>query len=272
MSGVRLFMCPRCNSGRQLPPYVCDKKVRCLRCNKSFRLAGHVFDASDWLKIGDPILAASVAAGMQHELSARKWRLLACAIGRTAFEWCHNPWFRDALQSAEQWADEGTAPPGVKLCRTELGRVQPPSRLRQLQAFEGRAYDWPGGYEDFVYQLRQEREQFAWLRLAQRCIDGDPHLRPDDITANTRPLAADLLRDLVPNPFLPLAWKPEWFTSTVRNLAHVLYDSREFSAMPILADALQDAGCDNEQILRHCRGNGPHARGCWVLDAILGKT
>jgi hypothetical protein len=79
-------------------------------------------------------------------------------------------------------------------------------------------------------------------------------------------------RELFPNPFLPLAWNPDWFTSTVRDLAAHIYTSREFSAMPILADALQDAGCDDEQILTHCRANKPHARGCWVLDAVLGKA
>jgi hypothetical protein len=50
-----------------------------------------------------------------------------------------------------------------------------------------------------------------------------------------------------------------------------IYDSRDFSAMPILADALQDAGCENTDILDHCRGSGPHVRGCWVVDLVLGK-
>ncbi|WP_232069797.1 hypothetical protein [Gemmata massiliana] len=54
-------------------------------------------------------------------------------------------------------------------------------------------------------------------------------------------------------------------------LAQQVYESRDFSAMPILADALQDAGCDNIDILDHCRGSGPHVRGCWVVDLILGK-
>jgi hypothetical protein len=50
-----------------------------------------------------------------------------------------------------------------------------------------------------------------------------------------------------------------------------LYESRDFSAMPILADALQDAGCDCDDVLAHCRGPGPHVRGCWVVDLVLGK-
>ena len=62
-----------------------------------------------------------------------------------------------------------------------------------------------------------------------------------------------------------------WRTSTAFALAQQMYDSRDFSAMPILADALEDAGCDNADILDHCRGPGPHVRGCWVVDLVLGK-
>ena len=50
-----------------------------------------------------------------------------------------------------------------------------------------------------------------------------------------------------------------------------MYESRDFSAMPILADALQDAGCDNDDILNHCRDPVRHVRGCWVVDLVLGK-
>ena len=49
-----------------------------------------------------------------------------------------------------------------------------------------------------------------------------------------------------------------------------MYDSRDFSTMPVLADALQDAGCDND-IINSCRGSGPHVRGCWVVDLVLEK-
>ncbi|MBP3956863.1 hypothetical protein J8F10_16450 [Gemmata sp. G18] len=64
---------------------------------------------------------------------------------------------------------------------------------------------------------------------------------------------------------------PSWRTSTVLALASQMYESRDFSAMPILADALQDAGCDSTDVLDHCRGPGPHVRGCWVVDLVLGK-
>jgi hypothetical protein len=83
--------------------------------------------------------------------------------------------------------------------------------------------------------------------------------------------AAHLLREIVGNPFRPVAFSPEWRTSTAVALAQQMYDSRDFALMPILGDALQDAGCDSDDILDHCRGAGPHVRGCWVVDLVLGK-
>ncbi|AWM42502.1 hypothetical protein C1280_34220 [Gemmata obscuriglobus] len=66
------------------------------------------------------------------------------------------------------------------------------------------------------------------------------------------------------------AFAPRWRTGTVTALAAQMYASRDFSAMPILADALQDAGCDSNDILNHCRDTIPHVRGCWVVDLVLG--
>jgi hypothetical protein len=74
------------------------------------------------------------------------------------------------------------------------------------------------------------------------------------------------------NPFRPAAIDPAWQTTTVITLARQMYEARDFSAMPILADALQDAGCENADVLDHCRGGGPHTCGCWVLDLLLGKS
>ncbi|MCE9566408.1 MAG: hypothetical protein K8U57_30660 [Planctomycetes bacterium] len=81
-----------------------------------------------------------------------------------------------------------------------------------------------------------------------------------------------ILRDIFRNPFRPVVFSPEWQTSTAVAIAQGMYESRDFSAMPILADALQDAGCDNDDILTHCRNaNATHVRGCWVVDLVLGK-
>jgi hypothetical protein len=89
----------------------------------------------------------------------------------------------------------------------------------------------------------------------------------------TRPraVAAPLLRELIGNPFRPVTLNPSWLTSTVLTLAEGTYAERAFDRLPILADALQDAGCDNTDVLDHCRGPGQHVRGCWVVDLVLGK-
>jgi hypothetical protein len=84
-------------------------------------------------------------------------------------------------------------------------------------------------------------------------------------------LPPDLLRDIFGNPFRPAAIDPRWLTSTAVSLAGAIYEERAFDRLPILADALEDAGCDNADILTHLRGEGPHARGCWAVDLVLGK-
>lgn len=81
----------------------------------------------------------------------------------------------------------------------------------------------------------------------------------------------DLLRDIFGNPFHPVTIDPAWNNGTVRHLAQAIYDERAFDRMPILADALEDAGCHNEEILAHCRGDSPHTRGCWAVDLLLEK-
>jgi hypothetical protein len=84
---------------------------------------------------------------------------------------------------------------------------------------------------------------------------------------------ADLIRELFRRPFGSVPFRGDWRTSTVLALAGQVYANREWSLLPILADALQDAGCEDEQILAHCRdANGTHVRGCWAVDLVLGKS
>jgi hypothetical protein len=81
-----------------------------------------------------------------------------------------------------------------------------------------------------------------------------------------------LLREIFGNPFRPVSLNPTWHTTNVLALVQAIYDDRAFERMPILGDALEDAGCDNADILNHCRQPGEHVRGCWVVDLILGKS
>jgi hypothetical protein len=79
----------------------------------------------------------------------------------------------------------------------------------------------------------------------------------------------DLLRCTI-NPFFPALANFSWQTTNAVTLAQTMYDSRDFTAMPLLADLLEEAGCPAE-VSAHCRGEGPHVRGCWVIDLLLGK-
>lgn len=83
---------------------------------------------------------------------------------------------------------------------------------------------------------------------------------------------AKLLHDLFGNPFRPVAFDLRWRSDTAVSLASGIYAERAFDRLPILADALEEAGCDHPDVLSHCRGPGPHVRGCWVVDGVLGKT
>ena len=84
-----------------------------------------------------------------------------------------------------------------------------------------------------------------------------------------------LLRDVLGRPDgLSLSQMSDsiaWQGGLVPKLARSIYDDRAFDQMPILGDALEDAGCGDDAILAHCRSPGPHTRGCWVVDLILGK-
>lgn len=82
---------------------------------------------------------------------------------------------------------------------------------------------------------------------------------------------AALARDIFGNPFRPAGFSSRWRSADAMGVALAIYEDDAFERMPILADALMDAGCEDEQIIGHCRSEGPHARGCWVVDLVLAK-
>jgi hypothetical protein len=86
---------------------------------------------------------------------------------------------------------------------------------------------------------------------------------------------ASMLQDIFANPFRPVTLDPAWLTwngGLPVSMAQRMYDSRDFSDIPVLADALEEAGCSDPDILGHCREPGEHVRGCWVVDLLLGKS
>jgi hypothetical protein len=107
-----------------------------------------------------------------------------------------------------------------------------------------------------------------------RCAVAERSGDPDAAARSEEKCQAGILRDLFGNPFHRITVDPAWLQwneSAVVKLAQVIYDECRFHELPVLADALEDAGCDNAVILSHCRGGGPHVRGCWIVDLFLGK-
>ncbi|MCI0462153.1 MAG: hypothetical protein L0Z62_34815 [Gemmataceae bacterium] len=80
-----------------------------------------------------------------------------------------------------------------------------------------------------------------------------------------------ILREVFDNPFRPVALAADWRTPAAIAVARSMYEEHRFDEMPLLGDALEEAGCTDAQILTHCRQPGEHVRGCWVVDLILGR-
>jgi hypothetical protein len=114
-----------------------------------------------------------------------------------------------------------------------------------------------------VFDCSVARYMLTEIEMAHETSDAGP----DDETRKQ----ADLMREHFGNPFRPAGLDPAWRTPTVLALANGIYEDRAFDRLPILADALEDAGCDNADLLAHCRGEGEHVRGCWAVDLVLGK-
>lgn len=138
----------------------------------------------------------------------------------------------------------------------------------QQVSWAGARSQWLVGLAYSYGSARFDSPYAAARRVAEGCAAVDVPIPP----VFRRAFQADLLRCIFGNPFHPVTILPEWRTGAVIALAQQMYESRDFSAMPILADALMDAGCSDEAILAHCRGNTPHRRGCHVIDALTGRS
>ncbi|MEO2088663.1 MAG: hypothetical protein ABGY75_04080 [Gemmataceae bacterium] len=95
----------------------------------------------------------------------------------------------------------------------------------------------------------------------------------EDFSQSAPSVAHSLLLDIFGNPFRPVAFDPAWRSESAVALARAAYESRNFTLLPVLADALEEAGCDHPDVLAHCRQpDATHVRGCWVVDLVLGKS
>jgi hypothetical protein len=238
---------------------------------------------------------------VRDKTSARKLRLLAVAACRRITNHFSDERSRHGVEAAERFADAEidevqldhalTAAFEASEATTYADLSDDRHHVRHLLAEAARQVSQPPG--TLVPQSGRWVPYDGWQSLVSiaeavgllhpdSVVQRVPYPEGDLITSSGMELKIPvslteqtaqsfLLRDIFGNPFRPVAFDPTWRTDTAVSLARGMYDSRNFGAMPILADALQDAGCEDEQILTHCRGaNQPRVRRCWVCDLVLG--
>jgi hypothetical protein len=116
-----------------------------------------------------------------------------------------------------------------------------------------------------------QRATIAAMPFTFRVVCSEYPVEAAEVTAHCRAGKVIYLRDIFGNPFRPVALDPTWLTPTVKAIAQQIYNEQTFERMPVLADSLEEAGCDSQNMLNHCRQPGVHVRGCWALDLVLGK-
>jgi hypothetical protein len=198
---------------------------------------------AEWLGCTDPHLMLDFLRGKASE---RKLRLIACACRRHICHLFPSERSRNAVEVAERYADELTSRGGSDAMRDTVRQVR-----RDIVRTASRLAWW------HALEVTVRNPAKGAARIAAR----------DPVGA----VQTDLLRDIIGNPFRPVTLDPAWLTPVAVSIARRAYEERDYQALPILADALEEAGCDNADILAHCRGQGEHVRGCWVVDLILGK-
>lgn len=240
---------------------------------------------ADWLTSEDPSpMLAFLDRTAKVRNKGRKLRLFACACCR------HIIWplladsSRQAVRVAERYADGMVSHVELEAARqlasNPIGE-EPYGTKRYHAAAAAQACartDWsPGVLAKHAAAGAYESGERVLVGMARRARAVRDRLKASRAAVQwAKAKQAALLRDIFPNPFCPRPrvarrWLA-WGDGTVVRLSRSIYDESCFEDMPILADALEEAGCDSQQILAHCRNEGAvHVRGCWVLDLLLAK-
>jgi hypothetical protein len=198
----------------------------------------------------------------------RKSRLLVCALARRDWALLDGS-YRELVEVAERSADGAALYRDLLRARKQVKTPDPmwtsaDRRLAFLAASPTRSLRQALGDA-----MRLAEEVGAQLRYWNM-----PSASPVSLSqchARERAWLCDLIRDAFRGPLRPIRAGPTWLVGAPRKVAVTVYQEHRFADVPILADALEDAGCDHADLLSHLRGPGPHVRGCWALDLILGK-
>ena len=214
---------------------------------------------------------------LRPRLSDRKLRLLACAAARKAWHLLKDSRSRRAIEVAEAFADGQATANELRVARGAANHV----REGQAAFDVGYVAGLPGRGRSFstvwwrslTDGLRFPAGALAAAAARAAPSDGPWQAARDAAWAAARDAQRALAMDMV-GPECAVVLDPTWLTwndSAVRKLAQAIYAEHRFDDLPILADALEEAGCADADILGHCRSGGEHARGCWVVDLLLGK-
>jgi hypothetical protein len=203
-----------------------------------------------WLTTTDP---QKMLAFLRGKASDRKLRLFLCACCRLRLWSELLQEARSAVEVCEDYADGQATKKQLKQARLAARKTS------------GHADKNPGlGYWSVAVYV-------AWTAARE---NSDEAVHEAGAYINRQlPTTAAIIRDIF-NPFRPVVLDPVWITcngGTVVKVAQAIYDERRFHDLPVLADALEEAGCHNAEILGHLRGGGEHVRGCWAVDLLLNK-
>lgn len=228
---------------------------------------------AEWLACRD---LKAMLAWLGDRVSGRKRRLFACACCRTEWGRIDEEDGRKAIAAAERYADglirDSTVTSWFQRAARARNRVRGDNRgMREL---------YQGVVEAALPDELLDRVAAAYQYVSTAVAyfrAGPGHREPAWQAAREEAIASfvPLLRDVVGNPFHEPAFEPSWLAwndGTIRKVAQAAYDEGTFDRLPILADALEEAGCTDAALLSHLRGPGPHVRGCWAVDLVMGKA
>jgi hypothetical protein len=226
----------------------------------------------EWLAGSDP---AAMLSYLEAHASGRKLRLFACACVRRYWGLLRWPRPREGVEAAERFADRlaGAAELEEARQRAEAAAQDPPEFERFLYVAAAAATA-----EQAVEAARGAAEGCRQHAVQEAASSVAPWENEAQITAEASAAEcaeqARLLRELFGNPFRPVQLRRAWLgwgDGAVAGMAGVLDAGHRFAELPYLADALEDAGCTAEPLLRHLREPAGHVRGCWALDLLLGR-
>lgn len=213
---------------------------------------------------------------LRDGMSERQALHFGCACCRRIWHWLVDPRSREAVEIIERWMEARSGERGREAAFALADAAMDPV-LKRAYA-EGHDVFHPT--VDAAWAARalvffQAPWSIAWqtaAKCASAVAETADEAHQEALKGQELAWHADLLREVVGNPFRPIRADPAWVTPTVVDLVRSTYAERAFDRLPALADALAEAGCDSEDLLGHCRNGRPHVRGCWALELILGTA